>query len=244
MTAMGNGAGRRDRPAGPVRVLVVDDEPNIRTVLRGYLEAEGFLVDEVGDGEHALAAMASRPADVVLLDVMLPGVDGLEVLRRLRHGGDPFVVVVSARTDEVDRLLGLGLGADDYITKPFSPREVVARVKAMLRRGRAPAADDQPLRFRGLEIDRAGRAVTAAGTSVELSTLEFDLLRALAEAPGRVFSRRQLLERVWDYDFFGDERVVDVHVRNLRAKIGDDATDPRFIATVRGAGYKFVGEPA
>lgn len=244
MKATDDGAGRPERSARPVRVLVVDDEPNIRAVLRGYLEADGFVVDEAADGEQALAAMASRPADVVLLDVMLPGVNGLEVLRKLRQGGDAFVVVVSARTEEVDRLLGLGLGADDYITKPFSPREVVARVKAMLRRGRAPAADDQPLRFRGLEVDRAGRAVTAGGSCVDLSTLEFDLLRALAEAPGRVFSRRQLLERVWDYDFFGDERVVDVHVRNLRAKLGDDAAAPRFIATVRGAGYKFVGDPA
>ncbi len=230
------------RSAG--RVLVVDDEPNIRAVLRGYLEAEGFAVSEASDGEQALASMESAPVDVVLLDVLLPGIDGLEVLRRIRTLGDTFVVVVSARTDEVDRLLGLGLGADDYITKPFSPREVVARVRAMLRRGRANPAADSLLRFQGLEVDRAGRVVTGPGGQVSLSNLEFELLLALAEAPGRVFSRQQLLERVWGYDFFGDERVVDVHIRNLRAKLDDDASEPRLIATVRGAGYKFVGQPS
>jgi DNA-binding response OmpR family regulator len=226
------------------RVLVVDDEPNIRTVLRGYLEADGFAVSEASDGEGALAAVESSPVDVVLLDVMLPGIDGLEVLRRIRALGDTFVVVVSARTEEVDRLLGLGLGADDYITKPFSPREVVARVRAMLRRGRASADPDAPLRFDGLEIDCAGRAVTGPDGQVNLSNLEFELLLALAQAPGRVFSRRQLLQRVWGYDFFGDERVVDVHIRNLRAKLDDNAGEPRLIATVRGAGYKFVGRPS
>ena len=225
------------------RVLIVDDEPEIRTVLRRYLQADGFGVVEADDGEQALDRLRESAADVVLLDIMLPGMDGLEVLRRIRSGSDAFVILISARTEEVDRLVGLGLGADDYIGKPFSPREVVARVKAMLRRGRAEQVDG-PLRFDGLSIDPGGRVVRLDGAEVALSSLEFDLLLALAQAPGRVFSRQQLLERVWGYDFFGDERVVDVHIRNLRAKLRDDAAAPRLVATVRGAGYKFVGPVA
>ncbi|MFE9770457.1 response regulator [Streptomyces sp. NPDC005931] len=226
------------------RVLVVDDEPHIRKVLRGYLEADGFGVTEAADGEAALAAVRGESPDLVLLDVMLPGIDGLEVLRRLRGFSDTYVILVTARTEEVDKLVGLGVGADDYVTKPFSPREVTARVKAVLRRGRGARADrDVPLRFDGLTIDPAGREVTVAGNPVPLSSLEFDLLAALADAPGRVFSRAQLLQRVWGYDFYGDERVVDVHIRSLRARLGDDAGDPHLIATVRGVGYKFVGRP-
>jgi DNA-binding response OmpR family regulator len=227
------------------RVLVVDDEAHIRTVLRGYLEADGFDVAEAADGEDALAALRDEPPDLVLLDVMLPGIDGLEVLRRLRTFSDAYVILVTARAEEVDKLVGLGVGADDYVTKPFSPREVTARVKAVLRRDRGVRTDgDAPLRFDGLTIDRVGREVKANGAPVTLSSLEFDLLAALAAAPGRVFSRAQLLERVWGYDFYGDERVVDVHIRSLRAKLGDPAGDPHLIATVRGAGYKFVGTPA
>jgi DNA-binding response OmpR family regulator len=226
------------------RVLVVDDEPHIRRVLRGYLEADGFQVAEAADGEAALAALRGEPPDLVLLDVMLPGIDGLEVLRQLRGFSDTYVIMVTARAEEVDKLVGLGVGADDYVTKPFSPREVTARVKAVLRRGRgAQAGQDAPLRFDGLTIEPAGREVTVEGKPVALSSLEFDLLTALADAPGRVFSRAQLLQRVWGYDFYGDERVVDVHVRSLRARLGDDASDPHLIATVRGVGYKFVGRP-
>ena len=227
------------------RVLVVDDEPHIRTVLRGYLEAAGFAVAEAGDGETAVAEVRRQPPDLVLLDVMLPGIDGLEVLRQLRTFSDVYVILVTARTEEVDKLVGLGVGADDYVTKPFSPREVAARVKAVLRRDRgtreAPAT---VLRFEGLSIDKDGREVRLDGSPVNLSALEFDVLTALAETPGRVFSRRQLLEGVWGYDFFGDERVVDVHIRSLRARLGDDAASPRLIATVRGVGYKFAGRPA
>ncbi len=227
------------------KVLVVDDEPHIRAVLRGYLEASGFDVDEVADGESALDAVrqgASGPVDLVLLDVMMPGVDGIEVLRRLRTFSDVYVILVTARSEEVDKLVGLGVGADDYVTKPFSPREVVARVQTVLRRGRgAPVAEDARLHFDALTIDPAGREVMNDGHAVALSTLEFDLLVALARAPGRVFSRHQLLEQVWGYDFYGDERVVDVHIRSLRARLGDDATSPHLIATVRGVGYKFVG---
>lgn len=227
------------------RVLVVDDEAHIRTVLRGYLEADGFDVAEAADGEDALAALRDEPPDLVLLDVMLPGIDGLEVLRRLRTFSDAYVILVTARAEEVDKLVGLGVGADDYVTKPFSPREVTARVKAVLRRDRGVRTDgDAPLRFEGLTINGVGREVEAYGAPVTLSSLEFDLLAALAAAPGRVFSRAQLLERVWGYDFYGDERVVDVHIRSLRAKLGDPAGDPHLIATVRGAGYKFVGNPA
>ncbi len=226
------------------RVLVVDDEPHIRAVLRGYLEADGFTVSEAADGESAVRQIRHDTPDLVLLDVMLPGADGLEVLRQVRTFSDVYVILVTARAEEVDKLVGLGVGADDYVTKPFSPREVTARVKAVLRRGSASRDIGAGLlRFDGLTIDRDAREVRAGGTEVSLSALEFDVLTALAEAPGRVFSRRQLLERVWGYDFFGDERVVDVHIRSLRARLGDDATSPRLIATVRGAGYKFVGRP-
>ncbi|MGN6244375.1 MAG: response regulator [Motilibacteraceae bacterium] len=234
------------------RILVVDDEAHIREVLRAYLAAEGYAVVEAADGEQALEAVqaaARDPFDVVLLDVMLPGVDGLEVLRRLRAVSDVYVILVTARAEEVDTLVGLAVGADDYVTKPFSPREVAARVKAVLRRdrggrpvGRSDA--DDVLRFDGLQVDRPGRVARRHGREVALSTLEFDLLCALAAAPGRVFSRRQLLERVWGYDFFGDERVVDVHIRSLRQRLDDDAAAPELIATVRGAGYKFIGRPA
>ena len=227
------------------QVLVVDDEPHIRTVLRGYLEADGFAVSEAADGETAVRQVRQMAPDLVLLDVMLPGIDGLEVLRQLRAFSDVYVILVTARTEEVDKLVGLGVGADDYVTKPFSPREVTARVKAVLRRDRGPRdSGGTLLRFEGLAVDRDAREVRAGGTAVSLSALEFDVLAALADVPGRVFSRRQLLERVWGYDFFGDERVIDVHIRSLRARLGDDAANPRLIATVRGVGYKFVGRPA
>ena len=227
------------------RVLVVDDEPHIRAVLRGYLEAAGFAVSEVADGTAAVDEVRRDPPDLVLLDVMLPGRDGLEVLREVRTFSDVYVILVTARTEEIDKLLGLGVGADDYITKPFSPREVAARVKAVLRRDRGPRDAAGPvLRFDGLTIDKDAREVRVDGAAVNLSALEFDVLAALAEAPGRVFSRRQLLEGVWGYDFFGGERVVDVHIRGLRSRLGDDAGNPRLIATVRGVGYKFSGRPA
>jgi DNA-binding response OmpR family regulator len=226
------------------RVLVVDDEPNIRAVLRGYLEADGFAVAEAGDGEAAVRAVREAAPDVVLLDVMLPGIDGLAVLRQLRTFTDVYVILVTARAEEVDKLVGLGVGADDYVTKPFSPREVAARVQAVLRRNRDGSSGGwRVLRFDGLTIDRDGREVIRGQSAVPLSTLEFDLLAALAEAPGRVFSRQQLLERVWGYDFYGDERVVDVHIRSIRARLGDDPAEPTYIVTVRGVGYKFVGRP-
>ncbi len=225
-------------------MLVVDDEERIRSLVGSYLRAEGFEVDEATTGEEALAKMRDRHPDLVILDVRLPGVDGFEVLSELRRDTDVYVIMLTARTEEADKLVGLTVGADDYVTKPFSPRELVARVKAVLRRGRQPRRDDgELLRFEGLEVDLARHEVHRDGGSVELTALEFDLLAALASAPGRVFTRRQLVERVWGWDFFGDERVVDVHIRNLRRALGDSADDPRFVGTIRGVGYKLVAEP-
>ena len=224
-------------------VLVVDDEPHIRAVLRGYLEADGYRVLESPSGEDALEVARRDPPDLVLLDVMLPGIDGLEVLRRLRTAGQVAVVLVTARAEEVDTLIGLAVGADDYVTKPFSPREVVARVGAVLRRGAGGPQHESALRFDGLVVDPDRREVLVDGTPAVLSSLEFDLLATLASAPGRVWSRTQVLRQVWGGDFFGDERVVDVHIRSIRSRLGDDAADPRFLATVRGVGYKFVGRP-
>ena len=227
------------------RLLVVDDEASIRTVLRGYLEAEGFDVTEADSGDTALAMARKDPYDLVLLDVMMPGTNGLDTMRQLRTFSKSFVILVTARADEMDKLIGLEVGADDYVTKPFSPREVVARVRAVLRRGSDLVREELTvMHFDGMTVNVDGRSVEVDGQPTELTTLEFDLLVALAESPGRVFSRAQLLEKVWGYDFYGDERVVDVHIRALRAKLGDDATSPRFIATVRGVGYKFTGTRA
>ncbi|WP_024288290.1 response regulator [Cellulomonas sp. KRMCY2] len=225
------------------RVLVVDDEPGIRRVLAGYLTADGFEVAEATTGEDAVAQVRRWAPDLVLLDVMLPDVDGLEVLRRIRMFSDVYVVLVTARAEETDTLVGLAVGADDYVTKPFSPREVVARVKAVLRRGRGSASTPTRLVFDGLTIDPAAREVTQGDQPVRLTALEFDLLIALGRAPGRVYSRQQLLEQVWGGDFYGDERVVDVHIRNLRKHLDDDAGAPAIIGTVRGVGYKFLLEP-
>ncbi|MEZ5271880.1 MAG: response regulator transcription factor [Ilumatobacteraceae bacterium] len=221
-------------------VLVVDDEATIRDVVRRYLEADGLQVLEAPDGDTALAMVVEHRPDVVVLDVMMPGTDGIDVLRRIRADGDTYVIMLTARAEEVDRVIGLSVGADDYVTKPFSARELALRVKAMLRRGRGTgAADDEPVAS-GLVVDADRREVRVDDTPVTLSALEFDLLAALASAPGRVFTRRQLLERVWGYDYYGDERVVDVHIRSVRKALGDDAESPRFVATVRGVGYKLL----
>ncbi len=224
-------------------MLVVDDEPQIRRLLRRYLEVDGFDVDEAGTGQQALR-LAHPPPAAVLLDIGLPDIDGLEVLRLLRERGDVPVLLVTARAEEVDTLVGLSVGADDYITKPFSPREVVARVKTVLRRaGPGPTGPPGALVFEEMTIDPQRRELTRFGAPVALSALEFDLLAALAASPGRVFSRSQLLQQVWGHDFYGDERVVDVHIRSIRRALGDDAADPRVVATVRGVGYKFVATP-
>ena len=227
------------------RVLVVDDESKIREILRHYLEDDGYEVAEAADGDAALRVARDVAPDLVVLDVMMPGIDGIEVLRVLRSESDVPVILLTARTEEVDKLVGLSVGADDYVTKPFSPREVVARVKTVLRRGRigAPAHTDDRLDFNGLTINLARRDVDRDGRPVELTALEFDLLAALARAPGHVFTRRQLLEQVWGWDFFGDERVVNVHIRSIRRALGDHAESPELIGTVRGVGYKFLGVP-
>ncbi len=227
------------------RILIVDDESQIRVILRAYLEADGFTVLEAGNGTRALnlALSPDEAPDLVLLDLGLPDISGLDVLAKIRAESSVYVILVTARGEEVDKLVGLSAGADDYITKPFSPREVLARVRSVLRRARVEDVVDAPdatLRFDGLTIDPDRREVTVSEHAVTLSALDFDLLLALARSPGRVFSRTQLLERVWGYDFYGDERVVDVHVRTMRSALGDDAQRPRIIGTVRGVGYKFL----
>ena len=228
----------------PGTVLVIDDEPKIRDVLRHYLIADGFEVVEAASGEDGLDLARATHPDVVVLDVRLPGKDGFEVLAELRRTSSVYVLMLTARTEEVDKLLGLTLGADDYVVKPFSPREVSARIKALLRRNRSSeTVSDELLEVGALRIDQARRLVTRSESTIDLTVLEFDLLAALASAPGRVFTRRQLLERVWGWDFFGDERVVDVHIRNLRLALGDDAQHPSVVATVRGVGYRLMEEP-
>lgn len=207
-----------------------------------YLEAEGFATVEAADGEAALARAGESDPDLVVLDVGLPRLDGFEVLRRLRARSGVYVIMLTAKTEEVDRVVGLTLGADDYVTKPFSPRELVARIRAVLRRERdATEPEDGRLSFSGLVIDPGRREVWVDDAPVELTALEFDLLAALAAHPGWVFTRPQLLERVWGWDYYGSDRVVDVHVAAIRRALDDDPVDARFIATVRGVGYKFVG---
>lgn len=225
------------------RILVVDDEINIRRVIASYLKADGFDVVEASDGDVALAMFDRVSPDLVILDVMMPGTDGIEVLRQLRTKSEVFVIMLTARAEETDRVIGLSVGADDYVTKPFGAKELVARVKAVLRRTRPgiPDVDSDLIELDGLVIDSTRHEAMLDGVPAELTALEFDLLVALASAPGRVFSRAQLLERVWGWDYIGDERVVDVHIRNLRKALGEDASAPRFIATVRGVGYKAVG---
>ncbi|MDK1019586.1 MAG: response regulator transcription factor [Actinomycetota bacterium] len=225
------------------RILIVDDEPELRSMLRQYLSREGFDVAESSTGAAALDTVARSEPDLVLLDVGLPDIDGFEVLRSLRSTSDIPVIMLTARDDEIDRVVGLSVGADDYVVKPFSPRELVARIQAVLRRGAGGTRRaDATLRFAGLTIDVASREVHSEAEIIKLSALEFDLLVALAQRPNRVFTRQQLLERVWGFDYFGVERVIDVHVANIRKALGDDAADPRYIGTVRGVGYKFIGE--
>jgi DNA-binding response OmpR family regulator len=228
-------------PVARERILVVDDEAGIRELVGTYLRQDGFEVDEAADGETALDRFQRTPPDLVVLDLGLPGIGGLDVLREIRRASSVYVIVLTARSDETDKLIGLELGADDYLTKPFSPRELVARVRAVLRRRREDSsAVDETMRFARLQIDPARREVRVDDRPVELTNLEFELLAAMAGAPGRVFTRRQLIERIWGWDFYGDERIVDVHVRNLRKALGDPADDPRFVGTVRGVGYKLV----
>lgn len=225
------------------RILVIEDEAAIARVVRGYLERDGFEVVVMDDGETGVAAARESPPDVVVLDLMLPGIDGLEVCRRLRTFSDAYVIMLTARTEELDRLVGLSSGADDYVGKPFSAPELVARVRAMLRRPRSGTRQGQATRQLGdLTIDVGAREVRRGAHRVELTRTEFDLLDALSEHPRRVLSRDQLFEQVWGGQWFGDRHVVDVHVANLRRKLGDDAQSPRYIRTLRGFGYGLGGD--
>ncbi len=226
------------------KVLVVDDEPSIVKTVQAYLQEQGYQVQTAGDGLAALkAARAFRP-DLVVLDIMLPGLDGIEVLRRLRQESDVYVLMLTARADEMDKVVSLTLGADDYLVKPFSPRELVARVKAILRRGRGGVLGEAVLVFSRLRIDPEARQAFKDGEPVDLTSLEFAILHTLARHAGRVLSREQLIEHVWGPDYYGDERVVDVHIGRLRKKVEDDPDGPQLIATVRGAGYRFEDLPA
>lgn len=220
------------------KILLIDDEPSIHKVVTAYLTAEGFEHMSAMDGPSGLAAARAFKPDLILLDVMLPGMDGIELLANLRRESNVYVILLTARSEETDKIVGLSVGADDYLTKPFSPRELVARIKAALRRIQAPPAPAEeaaPLNFSRLRIDLSARRVWVEERMIDLTTVEFDLLAVLAQHHGMVLSRDQLLEKTWGYDYFGDTRVVDVHIGHIRQKLGDDS----FIETVRGVGYRF-----
>jgi two-component system, OmpR family, response regulator ResD len=219
------------------RVLVVDDDPTVAEIVTGYLHRAGYVVDRAGDGPDALALAAAHQPDLVVLDLMLPGMDGLEVCRRMRGRAPVPVIMLTARGDEDDRILGLEVGADDYVTKPFSPRELVLRVESVLRRTR-PAVPPGILRAAGLSVDPAARRATKNGSGLALTVREFDLLAFFLRHPGRVYSREDLMREVWGWDF-GDLSTVTVHVRRLRGKVEDDPARPRLIQTVWGVGYRF-----
>lgn len=227
------------------RVLVVDDEQPLARIIGSYLESEGFQVDLAFDGPSALASAKANQPDLIVLDLMLPGVDGIEVCRQVRTFSDCYVIMLTARDDEVDKVIGLSVGADDYVVKPFSPRELVARIKAMLRRPRVLADNNvsterESLTIRNLRVDQLARRVHLDDEELDLTRTEFDLLAVLCRHPHQAFNRRQLINAVWGADWFGDEHLVDVHVGHLRRKLGDDATEPRWIRTVRGVGYGMV----
>ncbi len=223
-------------------ILVVDDEPQLVKVLRGYLEQAGFRVVTAADGPGALAQHKREKPDLVLLDLNLPGLNGLDVARRLRDRGDVPIIMVTARVEETDRLIGLELGADDYVAKPFSPREVVARVRAVLRRAEAAGRPPEIIRAADLEIDQARHTVTRGGQALTLTPTEFNLLSALAREPGRAFTRLHLLQAAQGDAFDGYERTIDAHIKNLRAKLERDPKRPRYIGTVFGIGYRFNDE--
>ena len=230
------------RPRSGLRAMVVEDETELAALVGSYLERDGFEVTLSVDGAEAVTLAREVDPDVIVLDLGLPGLDGVEVCRQVRTFSDAYVVMLTARSEEVDTLIGLSVGADDYLTKPFSPRELIARVQAMLRRprplGRAGGSSDTTLRFGSLRIDPAGRDVWLDGDPMALTRTEFDLLAALAARPAMAFSRRQLIETVWGPAWVGDEHLVDVHIGHLRRKLGDDAQQTRFVRTVRGIGYR------
>jgi DNA-binding response OmpR family regulator len=218
------------------KILIVDDESTVRDVVGRYLRREGFETVEAADGRHAIELAAD--ADLVVLDLMLPQIDGLEVCRQIRSTRNTPIIMLTARAEETDKLIGLGIGADDYMVKPFSPRELVARIGAVLRRTSARVGTDDIIRVGELRIGPSTRSVERGGTPIELTAREFDLLLFLARNPGQVFTRPQLLDRVWDYTFAGDDNTVTVHIRRLREKIEPDPARPRYVKTVWGVGYK------
>jgi len=220
------------------KILLIDDEPSIHTVVTAYLKAEGYEFQSAMDGPSGLTAARTFKPDVIILDVMLPGMDGIEVLANLRRESNVYVIMLTARSEETDKIVGLSVGADDYLTKPFSPRELIARIKAALRRIQStnnPSSTNSTLVFSHIRIDPSARRVWVEEQLTDLTAVEFDLLMALAQHHGMVLSREQLLEKAWGYDYFGDTRVVDVHIGHVRQKLGDD----RFIETIRGVGYRF-----
>lgn len=229
-------------------ILVVDDETTVREVVRKYLEHEGFHVSEADNGTDALALVREQHPDLIVLDIMLPGIDGFAITRTLRRGdemaalyaGNIPIILLTARTSELDRIAGFELGADDYVVKPFSPRELVARVKAVLRRSSTNGdSDAKPIQLRDFLIDPKSREVRISGKAIMLTAKEFDLLYFLARHPRQVFTREQLLDQVWGYEFYGDESTVTVHIRRLREKIENNPSAPQYIQTVWGVGYKF-----
>jgi len=222
------------------KILVVDDEQSILNLVSAYLRPEGYEVYTATDGPSGLNAARAYHPDLIVLDIMLPGMDGIELLTRLRRESDVYVIMLTAKTEETDKIVGLSVGADDYVTKPFSPRELVARIKAALRRLQSGAgpAEAQVLNFKHVRIDTGSRQVWVDDRQVELTSTEFDLLKTLAEHRGLVLSREQLLEQVWGHDYFGEVRVVDVHLGHVRQKLGDES----LITTVRGVGYRFEDE--
>lgn len=225
---------------GDERILVVEDEPMVAEVVERYLRRDGYDVRIAHDGTAGLDEFDGFRPDLVVLDLMLPGIDGRELCRRIRARSQTPVIMLTARGEEIDKLIGLELGADDYVTKPFSPRELVARVNAVLRRSRQqPQIGDDSMRFGDLSMSRSKRTVEDARGSIELTAREFDLLIHLASHPGHVFSREQLMDSVWDYEFVGDASTVTVHMRRLRSKLEVDPSRPRYLKTVWGVGYKF-----
>ena len=223
------------------KILVIDDEPSIVNLVTAYLKPEGYEVFTASDGNAGLKAARAYKPDLIVLDLMLPGKDGFEVLSQLRRESNVYVILLTAKTEETDKIVGLSVGADDYVTKPFSPRELVARIKAALRRlqpGTGSGSENMVLAFRRVRIDTGARQVSVDEHPIELTAVEFDLLKALAENRGRVLTREQLLEKIWGGAYYGEMRVVDVHLGHIRQKLGSD----ELIATVRGVGYRFGDE--
>ncbi len=222
------------------KILVIDDEKSIIELVSAYLKDEGYQIYTAMDGPSGLRAARAFKPDLIVLDIMLPGMDGIELLVQLRRESNVYVIMLTAKTEETDKIIGLSVGADDYLTKPFSPRELVARIKAAMRRLRSGSStpEETVMASDHVRIDTGRRQVWVDDKLVDLTTIEFDLLTALAEHHGRVLSREQLLEKIWGYDYYGEIRVVDVHIGHIRQKLGDDG----YIQTVRGVGYRFVDE--